>query len=298
MRLNVLKAWRGVARRVALSVAVLGMLSGCSALRVAYDTGPTLAWWWIDGYADFSGEQANRVKDGIRQWFGWHRTTQLPEYAGWLAGTRGKIGDSITPAQVCRVWDESRRLLDPAIDRGVLTAAPWVPGLTEAQFRHIERRYAKAIDEMRADFLQSDPAERQAAALKRTLERVETIYGSVDDAQRKLVSDGIKASPFDPESWMNERQRRQRDTLQTLRRLVAEKADNDRVVAALRALAERSERSPDPAYRAYQLKLVDYNCAFGARIHNAMSPAQRQAARERLKGWEDDLRALAAGTPP
>jgi hypothetical protein len=85
--------------------------------------------------------------------------------------------------------------------------------------------------------------------------------------------------------------------LQTLRRLVAEKADNDRVVAALRALAERSERSSDPAYRAYQQRLTDYNCGFAARIHNAMSPAQRQAARDRLKGWEDDLRALAAAVP-
>ena len=53
-------------------------------------------------------------------------------------------------------------------------------------------------------------------------------------------------------------------------------------------------------YRAYQVKLGDYNCAFAARIHNAMTPAQRQAARERLKGWEDDLRALtvAATAPP
>jgi hypothetical protein len=50
-------------------------------------------------------------------WFGWHRTTQLPDYAVWLAGTRGKIADSITAPQVCRLWDEGRRLLDPAIDR-------------------------------------------------------------------------------------------------------------------------------------------------------------------------------------
>ena len=29
-------------------------------------------------------------------------------------------------------------------------------------------------------------------------------------------------------------------------------------------------------------------------MHNATTPAQRQAARDTLKGWEDDLRALAA----
>jgi hypothetical protein len=279
-----------------LAVALLWLLTGCSTLRVAYDTGPTLAWWWIDGYADFSGDQAARVKDGIRFWFSWHRTTQLPDYAVWLAGPRSKIGDSITPAQACRWFEEGRRLLDPALDRAWVTAAAWVPGLTDAQFRHIEKRYAKGIDEMRSDFLQPDPAERQAAAMKRTLERLEMVYGRLDDAQLKLVADGIKASPFDPDAWLAERLRRQRDTLQTLRRLVADKADNDRVVAALRALAERSERSPEAAYRAYQQRLTDYNCAFTARIHNATTTAQRQTARDRLKGWEDDLRALASSS--
>lgn len=288
MRLKVLKAW-GVA-------VLLGLLAGCSTVRVAYDAAPTLAWWWIDGYADFNGEQAARVKDDIGAWFDWHRKSQLGAYAGWLAGPRSKIGESVTAPQMCRWWDEARRGLDPAVDRAVLTAATWVPGLTEAQFRHIERRYAKGLDEMRRDYLQTDAAERHAAAVKRTLERVELVYGSVDEAQRELVEQGIRASPFDPEAWHAERQRRQRDTLATLRRLVAERADGDRVVAALRALAERSERSPVPAYRAYQLRLLDYNCAFAARIHNAMKPAQRQHARERLQGWEDDLRALAGAT--
>jgi hypothetical protein len=289
MRLKVLRAWCAVAL-----LGVLGLLAGCSTVRVAYDTGPTLAWWWIDGYADFSGDQARRVKDDIRSWFDWHRKSQLEAYAAWLAGPRAKISESVTAAQMCRWWDEARRGLDPAVDRALLAAAAWVPGLTEAQFRHIERRYAKGLEEMRRDFLQPDAAERQAAAVKRTLERVEMIYGSVDEAQIKLVEDGVRASPFDPEAWHAERQRRQRDTLATLRRLVAERADADRTVAALRALAERSERSADPAYRAYQQRLIDYNCAFAARIHNATKPAQRQHARERLQGWEEDLHALAA----
>jgi hypothetical protein len=95
---------------------LLWLLTGCSTLRVAYDTGPTLAWWWIDGYGDFTGEPGH-----ARQ--GRHPTlVRLASYdptarlRRWLAGTRGKIGDSITPAQVCRCGTRAR-LLDPAIDR-------------------------------------------------------------------------------------------------------------------------------------------------------------------------------------
>ena len=44
----------------------------------------------------------------------------------------------------------------------------------------------------------------------------------------------------------------------------------------------------------YQQRLNEYNCAIAAKFHNSTTPAQRQAARTKLKGWEDDLRALAA----
>lgn len=289
---------RSMLVRACLMVWTALLLSGCSSIRLAYDSGPTLAWWWIDGYADFTGDRAARVKDDLRVWFAWHRTTQLPDYAGWLAATRANFSESVTPAQMCRWYDEARQLVDPAIDRGLVMAAAWVPTLGEAQFRHIEQRYAKGLDELRRDYLQADLAARHEAAVKRTVERAEMVYGRLDDAQLKVVHDALRASPFDPQAWLRERQRRQQDTLQTLRRLVAERADADRIVAALRALAERTERSPDPAYRAYQQRLIDDNCAFAARLHNAMTPAQRQAGRERLKGWEDDVRALVAASQP
>jgi hypothetical protein len=131
--------------------------------------------------------------------------------------------------------------------------------------------------------------------VKRAVSRAEQLYGRLDAPQRKVIAEGVAASPFDPQGWMEERKRRQRDTLVTLRRLLAERADRDQRVAALRALAERSQRSPDPAYRAYQQRLVDYNCAFAARIHNATTLAQRQKARANFKEWEEDLRAVMQG---
>ena len=48
----------------------------------------------------------------------------------------------------------------------------------------------------------------------------------------------------------------------------------------------------------YQRRLTDYNCAFVAQLHNSTTPAQRQAARDKLKDWEEDLRALAVQKPP
>lgn len=287
---------RTFAKTLIIGIAVAA-LAGCSALRVAYNSAPQLGWWWLDGYVDFSSEQTPAAKQAIDRFFDWHRSTQLTEYAAFLATAQATVLQPTTPAAVCRINTQLRDKLDPAFSRALAQAAELVPGLGERQFKYMEARYIKGNDEMRADFLQVDIAERQRKSYERALERAEQLYGSLDEPQKSVIKAGVAASPFDPQAWLAERQRRQRDVLQTLRKLNTDKPDLDVRTAGLRQLIDRMERSPDPGYRAYQLKLVDYNCAFAAQIHNATTPAQRQKAREKLKGWEEDLRALQAPPP-
>jgi hypothetical protein len=294
------RAWRLAARcqRLAiigvLALALGALLGGCSALRVAYNTGPQLAWWWLDGYLDFSREHAREVRSGIDKWFEWHRATQLTEYAALLARVQREALAPVTPARLCELSTLVGDAVAPAVAQALAQAADLLPGLAEDQLRHLEERYRKNIDEMRRDYLQEDAAERREKSVKRTIERAEQLYGRLNDGQRKVIAEGVAASPFDPEGWMRERLRRQAETLATLRKLVADKPPREERLAALRRLADRSQRSPNPDYRAYQQRLTEYNCAFAARIHNAGDTEQRTRARDRLKGWEEDLRGLAA----
>jgi hypothetical protein len=248
----------------------------------------------VDGYVDFSREQTPLVKQNIDALFDWHRNTQLPTYLPLLAAAQAQVTEPTTPAQACRWQDQARELLEPSLDRTLSQAAELVPGLGEAQFKHMEKQYAKVLTELRDDFLQPDLAVRQKESVRRALDRAERLYGSLDEPQRRVIAAAVAASPFNPELWVAERQRRQRDTVQTLRRLVADKADRDQRVAGLRVLVARLERSPDAEYRAYQVKLAEYNCAFAAQLHNATTPAQRRQARDTLKGWESDLKSLIA----
>ena len=226
---------------ISVLVLLLGpWLAGCSAVRLGYGNGPQLAWWWLDGYVDFSTEQAPLARLAIDRWFEWHRATQLPDYLPLLASAQAQVLAPTSAALACRWQDRVRELLDPSLARALADFGALVPGLGEAQLRHIEKRYAKGNDEWREDFLQPDPAERLKQSVKRTVER----------------------------------------------------AVSDQRLAALRALVVRTERSPDAGYRAYQLKLQDYNCAFAAQIHNATTLAQRRKAQDVLKGWEEDLRSL------
>jgi hypothetical protein len=283
-------------RKLIIGLCLCG-LSACSALRIGYNQGETLIWWWIDGYADFSAEQAPRVRDAIHQWFVWHRATQLPGYAELLVSAQAQVLQPLTPAQACRWADALRERIGPVITQALPLAAPIVPTLTPEQLAHIERQYRKANEEFREEYLQAKPEERLKASTQRTIDRGEMLYGKLDDAQRRMLAAGLSASPFDANVWFAERQAMQRETLLALRKVAAQgEASPGRdatALAELQALAQRAQRPP-AAHRAYQQRLTDYNCALAAQLHNSTTPAQRQTARAKLKSWEDDVRALIA----
>lgn len=290
-----------------LALALVVGLGGCSAVRLGYSNGPQLAWWWLDGYVDFGREQAPRARQLLDRWFDWHRASQLPAYATLLAQAQAQVMEPLTAEAACAWQARGTQALEPAIRRAADDFADVVPGLGEPQFKQLEQRYAKNVEKMRDDYLQSDPQARREASFKRTLERAEDVYGELSEAQRRILTAGLAVSPFNPDLWLQERLRRQRDTVQTLRKLIADKASREDRATALRALAKRTELSPDSAYRDYQRRLADFNCGLIAQLHNSTTAAQRQRARSTFKGWEDDLRwlvanpgsgAAAAGQPP
>ena len=275
-------------------VLLLALLAGCSAVRFAYNQGPDLAFWWLERYIDFDDAQEPRAHEAIAAWFRWHRSTQLPDYASLLAKARSEVAEPVTAGQICHWVDEVMARLDTAYEHALPPLADMVRGLSPQQLAHLERKYEKNNKEYRKDFLQADAQERQRMQVKRIIDGAELLYGRLNDAQRDAVVQWSADSPFDPELWYVERQRRQQGAVQALRRMAAEHSDAEEVQRVLRQLYEETFRSPRPAYRAYQQRLWQHNCAFAAQVHNLSTPEQRAQAVKRLKGWEDDARSLAA----
>ena len=241
------------------------------------------------------------MREGIDRWFAWHRRTQLPDYAALLVRAQADVLEPTTALAACAWQAEIERRLEAAAKEAVPAAAELMLSLSPEQLLHIERRMAKGLVEARADFLQADVAERKAQSLKRSVERFETLYGRLDSAQRERLAAALATSAFDPERWLAERDLRQRDMLRTLSTLSAlgraagdREAARQQAQAAARSITERMTQSPRADYRAYQQRLRQDNCQLAASLHNATTPAQRQAARAKLKGWESDVRALIA----
>jgi hypothetical protein len=277
--------------RAAIIAALAVLLAGCSALRLSYNAAPDFAYWWLDGYGDFDETQTPRVRDGLAAWFAWHRRDQLPAYAALLQRAQAEVLADATPEQTCRWWSLGRERIRAGFEQAVPALADLAVTLKPAQFAHIEARFAKNNREFADDFLQPDPEDRRKAALKRAVERAEMLYGRIDDAQRERIARNVAASPFDPQFALDERRARQADILATLRRLPG--LPRDEAIAALRALAERVENPPRDEARRRNAQLTRFSCTIAADFHATSTPAQRQAAAAKLKGWETDLRALA-----
>ena len=279
---------------VLCSVLTLG--AGCSMLRIGYSQAPELAFWWLDGYADFNSEQTPRVREALTQWFAWHRRTQLPDYAAQFARAQTEVLADTSAERVCAWQALVTQRAYSAFDRAVPAAADLMLTISAPQIQHIERRYAKVNAEFRDDYLQPSPAKRAAAAFKRTIDRAEMLYGTLDESQRARISGSLARSPFDPEVWLAERSLRQQEALQMLRQFSGgAAASREPAQAALRAYAQRMELSPREEYRRYVQRLAEFNCAVGADLHNNTNAAQRRNAAQKLAGWEADLRALASG---
>lgn len=284
-----------------IGLAFALLLAGCSVLRIGYSQAPMLAYWWIDGYVDLNGEQSVKLRDGVDRWFEWHRRVEMPRYAALLARAQREVMEpTLSTAQLCAWRDEAQRRLDAGIEEATPALGTLMVSLTPEQIRHMERKMAKDGEELKQDFAQTDTAERGKASFTRTLERYENLYGRLDDAQRARLAQLLSASPFDADRWLAERERRNRDllallsTVSTAGKGADSAAAQAQAQAAVRVIAERALRSPRPEYRAYQQRLTQENCALAAAMHNATTPAQRQYARNKLKGWEDDVRLIAA----
>jgi hypothetical protein len=282
---------------IAALLLLAAVLTGCGlAVRIGYDQAGPLAFRWLDGYIDFNDAQSLRVRAGLDEWTAWHRRTQLPDYADLLARARTEVLADTTPDRMCAWGRELRGRFDTAVARAAPAIVDVAQTLTPAQLANVEKRYAERNREYRDEFLQRDPDRRRSAAVERQIARAEMFYDRLDGAQRRFVARAVAESPYDAETAYAERVRRQQDALAVLRRVTAARLPRAEAEAELHAYVQRLDRSPDEAYRRYAERLAGHECGFAAALHNSTSVAQRRAAADKFKGYEDDLRALAGAS--
>lgn len=276
---------------------LLVLLAGCSAIKIGYNNAPSLTYWWLDSYIDFSETQTRQVRDNLDALHAWHRKTELPAYATTLRQMQRLAPGPISAEQVCELLTVSRAHLQRLGEQSERAISALVPTLKPEQLRHLAQQFDKRNRKWREEWLDGTPAERSARRLKVAVERAEMLYDRLEEPQLAILRKGIATSSFDPNLSYREVLRRQQDIAQTLKEHSSEPARSAHIKAEMLALISRSLNSPDPVYRSYFEKMVAESCRTLAALHSSASPAQREYALNRLKGYEEDATTLASQEP-
>lgn len=276
-----------------IGALLLVFLTGCSAVKTVYNSAPTLSYWWLDSYVDFTEDQTPTVRADLAALHAWHRQHELPAYAELLQRMQQLAGGDVTPELVCTFTQQIRGHFQRLGERSVDGLARLVPTLQDAQLRFLAQKYEFNNQRWREEWLDGTPAELLERRLERTLERYEDFYGRLGDSQKALLRQRLAASSFDARSAWAERLRRQQDILRVLQEHRGS-ARASHVKAELLALVQRSLAPPEPVYRAQFEHMLKEGCETLALLHNSTNAAQRRHLIKELQGYEADIRALAA----
>lgn len=276
---------------------LLVLLTGCSAIKIGYNNAPSLTYWWLDSYIDFNQAQTHQVQEDLAMRHTWHRKNEVPAYAETVRRMQRLAMAQVTPAQMCDLSTQVRAHLQRLGEQSEPVISGVVPTLKPEQLRHLALQFDKRNQKWREEWIEGSPAELRARRLKLAVERAEMLYGRLEEAQLAILRSSIASSSFDAGVSYREVLRRQQDILQTLKEHSSGPARSTHIKAEMLALIGRSLNSPDPVYRSYLEKMLAEGCRTLAALHNSTSPAQRENAMNRLRGYEEDLRALALQEP-
>lgn len=276
-----------------IGALLLLLLAGCSAVRTGYNNAPTLLYWWLDGYVDFTDAQEQTVRSSLAELHRWHRREELPAYAELLARLQQAADAPVTPEQACSYTAQVRAHLQRLVTQSVDGLARVAPTLRAEQLRHLDLQLEKNNQKWREQWLDGSASELLERRLERTVERFENFYGRLSDAQKSLLRQRLVASGFDPRQAWSDRLQRQEDMLRVLQEHRGEERPAH-VKAEMLALLQRSLEPQDAGARARLERMWQEGCQTLAALHNSASVEQRRRMLEKLRGYETDFRALAA----
>ncbi|NYE62543.1 Skp family chaperone for outer membrane proteins [Duganella sp. 1224] len=276
-------------------IAVMAVLAACSSLRLAYNNGDTLLYWWIDGYVDLTSDQKEWVKDDIDRLFQWHRKTQLQDYVQILQTAQRQLAAGPTQADLQNDFDEIKKRTEALLLKATPELAELARSLQPDQIATLERKFAANNADFRKKNMRGDRDAQQRFRFKKSMEQFELWFGDFTSEQEAAIRKASDARPLNNEIWLDERIRRQNNILAAVRKVQSEKLGKEATQTVIQGLIkdgfqrlETSDRKP--FFDSYE----EANLQFVLTVINLTTQQQKAHAQRRMQGWIDDFRALAA----
>jgi hypothetical protein len=263
----------------------------CTAVKVGYNNAETLITHGLDSYFDLDDEQAEKVRKRVRELQRWHRHTQLATYSELIQRAQARVGGKVTTADVLGFQREINGLMATVGERAAPDIAYLSAQLNPEQIDRFATKLAENTRKARREMVRAEGSDGQR--VKKAIERAEEWLGPLNREQVELVRASVAARPDAGQWWMAERERRQRDAVTLLRRILAERPDEATATRWWRAYFGELAEPRDPERRARVLQYREQNAALIAELINSATPVQRTTVAKKLRGYADDFTTLA-----
>jgi hypothetical protein len=276
-------------------VAFALLLAACSSLRLAYNNGDTLLYWWLDAYVDFDSEQKAEVKQDIDNLFRWHRKTQLQDYAQVLQHAQQQLKGNPTQADLLADYQDVRRRTQALLVKAAPDIAELALSLKPEQLEQMEKKFTKNNAKFRRENLRGDAEEQNKFRYKKSMEQFELWFGGFSREQEAVIRRASDARPLDNALWLDERIRRQRNILSLARRIMQEKPSKEVAVGWITDLIRQSfERMDQGERKAFFDAYTNSTVELVHTVIRIATPEQKEHAQKRMAGWIKDFNVLAA----
>lgn len=268
------------------------VLAACSMARVAYNNASPLGTWMVDDYFDLQDGQKDFVRVRLARALAWHRESELPEYRKFLLDLVARTQGPVTPDDARWADVGMRSFYHRALERLLPDMAEFIEKLDPEQATTLARRFEEENTKSAKERNKGAADERLERRTRRFVEYVEDWTGTLDSAQRELITARYAEMPEITAEWLVDRRFRQTETIALMRA----KLPREQTIAGLRRLLIDSEGSRDPAYAA-KLKLRDRQFyEIVAALSVMLTPEQRGRIHKRLRGYLEDVSYLMDAT--
>ena len=266
----------------------LCLLASCGT-QFAYNRLDWFTHYFLRNQVSLDGPQSRALRADLRDFFAWHRRSELPRYADFLDRFADAAARPISASQFDDGRIEIEGFVRDAVVHGAPDAARWLRQLRAPQVDELFASFEKDEVEARKRYCEQTPAERRDQSVKRLIDNVEDWTGRLRSSQRRLIASRLGAWEGDSceDVSAQEKSRREFRTLVEEHRAAPDFAK--RIAVFMTNSEDRWEadyRRTFEANRARYIQLL-------ADLNGTLSPAQRARAVERLRGFARDLQALA-----
>lgn len=278
----------------ALLTLMLVVVAGCSSLRLAYNNGDTVLYWWLNAYVDLDRDQKGWVREDIDKLFDWHRKTQLKDYVEILRKGQKQVQGNPTQADLMADYSEIKSRTQSLLLKAAPDLADLARSLKPEQIAQMEKKFKSNNDDYRKKFLTGDQEKRQQLRYKKAMEQFELWFGSFSSEQEAIIRKASDARPLDNEIWLDERSRRQRNVLALVQKVQNEKLGKEATVALINTLIKDSfDRLEHSDRKAFFDAFENSTAQMILTVIKIATPAQKAHAVKRMQGWIDDFNLLA-----